>query len=193
MNKLLLSNETISIAVRDSFKFIIFLGVKFVLTKLLIQLFIKSIIRPFRMCCTKYFTKSFLYYQQGNKSVSNISDYTQSNPVALVLISCLINCLVKRTGITKHLLICLRYMDKLLGEATMLFLILHFFLWVSTRKGNIFSQTCSREFLQISPFLEVYCGFKVIQLCSCSTQLSMKFYLVINSKLQISTAVSCSV
>ena len=32
MNKLLLSNEAISIAVRDFFKFIIFLGVKLVLT-----------------------------------------------------------------------------------------------------------------------------------------------------------------
>ena len=69
MNKLHLSNEAISIAVRDFLKFIIFLGVKLVLTYIIFQVFIKSINRPFRMCCTKYFTKSFLYYQQGHKSL----------------------------------------------------------------------------------------------------------------------------
>ena len=36
---------------------------------LFFQVFIKSINRPFRMCCMKYFTKSFLYYQQGHKSL----------------------------------------------------------------------------------------------------------------------------
>ena len=36
MNKLLLSNEAISIAVRDFLKFIIFLGVKLVLTNIIL-------------------------------------------------------------------------------------------------------------------------------------------------------------
>ena len=145
--------------------------------------------------CTKIsyntFFRQILYRFIGclGLTLSNISDYTQSNPVALALIGCLINCLVKRTGITKHPFHCLRYKDKLLREAAMLFLILLSFQWVSTRKGNSFSYTCSSKLFQISPFLEVYCGFKVIQLCSCSTQLSMKFYLLINSKLQISTVV----
>ena len=37
MNKLLLSNEAISIAVRDFVKFIIFLGVKLVLTNIILS------------------------------------------------------------------------------------------------------------------------------------------------------------
>ena len=37
MNKLLLSNEAISIAVRDFLKFIIFLGVKLVLTNIILS------------------------------------------------------------------------------------------------------------------------------------------------------------
>ena len=28
------------------------------------------------MCCTKYFAKSFLYYQQGNKSLTHRPDMT---------------------------------------------------------------------------------------------------------------------
>ena len=82
MNKLVLSNEAISIAVRDFFKIIIILGIKLVKQKLFIK-FVKCIIRPFRTGCMKYFTKSFLYYQQGSKSLTyqgqqkypNSSDY----------------------------------------------------------------------------------------------------------------------
>ena len=50
-------------------KFIVFLSVKLVLQILFFKLFINLIIRPFRMCCMKYFTKSLLYYQQGSKSL----------------------------------------------------------------------------------------------------------------------------
>ena len=69
MNKLLLSNEAISIAVRDFFKLYHILGVKLVLTNIILSTIFKSILRLFRKCCMKYFTKSFLYYQQGNNSL----------------------------------------------------------------------------------------------------------------------------
>ena len=59
-------------------KFIVCLGVKLVLQILFFKLFIKLITRPFRMCCMKYFTKSFLYYQYGSKSlnISTISAFS---------------------------------------------------------------------------------------------------------------------
>ena len=79
MNKLLLSHEAISIAVRDFLKFVIFLGVKIVLTNTILKLFIKSIIRPFRMCCVKNFTKSFLYYQQESKSLKAQNTFKRKN------------------------------------------------------------------------------------------------------------------
>ena len=40
---------------------------------LFFKVFIKLIIRPFRMFCMKYLTKSFLYYQQGSKSLNEIN------------------------------------------------------------------------------------------------------------------------
>ena len=70
MTKLVSSNEAILIAVRDVLKFIIILGVKLVLTKIIfLKLFINCNIRPFQTCNMNYFTKLFLYYQQGSKSL----------------------------------------------------------------------------------------------------------------------------
>ena len=67
MNKLLLSNEAIPIAVRDCFKIYRMFRCKVSYNKYYsLNYFIKLIISPFRMCCMKYFTKSFLYYQQEN-------------------------------------------------------------------------------------------------------------------------------
>ena len=59
MNKLFLSNVL---------KRIIISGVKLVWTILVFKLLVKCIIRPFRTCYIKYFTKSYLYNQQGSKS-----------------------------------------------------------------------------------------------------------------------------
>ena len=57
-------------AVRDFFKFILILGVKLVLTNIIFKFFFAScIIRRFRTCCMKYFTKSFSYSQQGRLSL----------------------------------------------------------------------------------------------------------------------------
>ena len=70
MNKLFLSNEAISIAVRDFCKIYHIIGVKSVLTDISFKPFVKCIIRPFWTYCMKYFPKSFLYYQQGGKSLS---------------------------------------------------------------------------------------------------------------------------
>ena len=47
MNKLFMSNEAISIAVRDFLKFINFLGLKLVLTNFILLAIFKRIIRPF--------------------------------------------------------------------------------------------------------------------------------------------------
>ena len=71
MSKLFLSNEAISIAARDFSKVIIILGVKLVSTNIILQTICQNIIRPFRTCYMKYFTKSFLCYQQGSKSLNN--------------------------------------------------------------------------------------------------------------------------
>ena len=63
MNKLFLS-EAISVAVRDFLKIVIILGVKLVLTKIILeticQIYISTI-------SDMLLTKSFLYYQQGSK------------------------------------------------------------------------------------------------------------------------------
>ena len=37
-------------------------------------------IGPFRTCSMKYFTKSFLYYQQGSKSLTN-NEITDDNEI----------------------------------------------------------------------------------------------------------------
>ena len=58
------------------FKIIIFLGVKLVLTNIILSTIYQINNRPFRMSCMKYFTKSFLCYQQGNKSL--IANYSCS-------------------------------------------------------------------------------------------------------------------
>ena len=51
------------------FKLYHILGVKLVLTNTILSTIYQSILRLFWKCCKKYFTKSFLYYQQGNKSL----------------------------------------------------------------------------------------------------------------------------
>ena len=84
MNKLFLSNEVISIAVRDFLKFIIFLGIKLVSTMIIRKLLVKCIIGPFWAYCMTYFPKSFLFCQQGNKSLTqNVTQqlitYTQTD------------------------------------------------------------------------------------------------------------------
>ena len=62
MNKLFLSNEAISIAVRDVFKFYHNFRCKVSFKQVLFyELFVICIIIPFRTCCMKYFTKSFSY------------------------------------------------------------------------------------------------------------------------------------
>ena len=65
MNKLFLSNEKISIPVRDYLKFITVLGVKLVLKILFFKLFVKCIISPFRTCYMKYFTELFYVNIEG--------------------------------------------------------------------------------------------------------------------------------
>ena len=70
MNKLFLSNEGISIALRDFFLIYHSLGVKLFLTNIVLKPFVKCIIRPFWTYRMKFFPKSFLYYQQGRKSLS---------------------------------------------------------------------------------------------------------------------------
>ena len=70
MNKLFLFNEAILIAVRDFLKFIIILGVTLVSTNTIFSTICPMYkIIPFLRCCMKYFTKSFLYFQQGSKSL----------------------------------------------------------------------------------------------------------------------------
>ena len=67
MNKLVLSNEAISIAPRDFLKIVIILGFKFVLMNISLEII-----------CQIYdwtisdvlLTKWFLYYQQGSKSLN---------------------------------------------------------------------------------------------------------------------------
>ena len=52
MNTLVLSNEAISIAVRDFLKIVIILGVKLVLTNIILELFVKYITGLFRTYCS---------------------------------------------------------------------------------------------------------------------------------------------
>ena len=72
MNKLLLSNEAISIAVRDFLKNYHILGVKLVLTNIILSTIYQINNQTISKVLHEYFTKSFLYYQQGNKSLKKI-------------------------------------------------------------------------------------------------------------------------
>ena len=58
---------------------------------LFFKLFVICIIRPFQICCMKYFTKSFLYYQQGSKSLKAgiPAGLGQSFSPTLFIITCL--------------------------------------------------------------------------------------------------------
>ena len=70
MNKLLLSNETISIAVRDFFfKIYRIIGVQLVLTNILLSSIYQINNLTISKVMPEIFTKSFLYYQQRNKSL----------------------------------------------------------------------------------------------------------------------------
>ena len=126
MNKLFISNEAISIAVRDFFKLITILGLKLVLTNIIFILFVKCMIRPFQTCCMKCFTKSFLYYQQGSTSltISKKKTFQGWDHIVFILICCM-----EKMAI--HLLNCLCLGKIVISFFFSFFLFFFFFCFVS--------------------------------------------------------------